>query len=49
MVIPAGFEPATISLEGWCSIQLSYGTVVQQLRALFAASARVSQVLYQKN
>ena len=30
MVIPAGFEPATISLEGWCSIQLSYGTVVQQ-------------------
>lgn len=45
LVIPAGFEPATISLEGWCSIQLSYGTDVQQLRALFAASGRVSQVL----
>ena len=24
--IPAGFEPATHSLEGCCSIQLSYGT-----------------------
>ena len=22
---PAGIEPATTSLEGWCSIQLSYG------------------------
>src|SRR3989344_3053025 len=22
---PAGVEPATTSLEGWCSIQLSYG------------------------
>ena len=25
-VIPAGFEPATHSLEGCCSIQLSYET-----------------------
>ena len=25
-VIPAGFEPTTRSLEGCCSIQLSYGT-----------------------
>ena len=25
-VIPAGLEPATRSLEGCCSIQLSYGT-----------------------
>ena len=45
MVIPAGFEPATISLEGWCSIQLSYGTVVQQLWVMFAASAGVPQAL----
>ncbi len=27
MVTPAGFEPATIRLEGECSIQLSYGAV----------------------
>jgi hypothetical protein len=26
MAIPAGLEPATPSLEGWCSIRLSYGT-----------------------
>ena len=26
-VIPSGFEPETHSLEGCCSIQLSYGTV----------------------
>ena len=26
-VIPAGFEPTTHSLEGCCSIQLSYGTI----------------------
>ncbi len=25
LVCPAGLEPATPSLEGWCSIQLSYG------------------------
>ena len=27
-VIPLGFEPKTHSLEGCCSIQLSYGTVL---------------------
>src|SRR5579885_2757424 len=27
MARPAGIEPATTSLEGWCSIQLSYGRV----------------------
>ena len=25
---PAGFEPATNSLEGYCSIQLSYGELI---------------------
>ena len=29
-VIPAGFEPTTHSLEGCCSIQLSYGTNAQK-------------------
>ena len=28
-VIPAGFEPTTRSLEGCCSIQLSYETNIQ--------------------
>ena len=28
LVIPAGFEPTTHSLEGCCSIQLSYGTIL---------------------
>ena len=28
-VIPAGFEPTTHSLEGCCSIQLSYGTITR--------------------
>ena len=27
-VIPPGFEPGTHSLEGCCSIQLSYGTIL---------------------
>ncbi len=27
-MIPFGFEPKTYSLEGSCSIQLSYGTIV---------------------
>ena len=35
LVIPAGFEPTTHSLEGCCSIQLSYGTrPVFRVRAL---------------
>ena len=28
VVIPAGFEPTTHSLEGCCSIQLSYETIL---------------------
>ncbi len=35
MVIPGGLEPPTPCLEGRCSIQLSYGTIMKRyLRAL---------------
>lgn len=30
-MIPAGFEPATVRLEGVCSIQLSYRTKILSL------------------
>ena len=33
LVIPAGFEPTTHSLEGCCSIQLSYGTIVKSSKS----------------
>ena len=32
-VIPLGLEPKTHSLEGCCSIQLSYGTVLPSIGA----------------
>ena len=31
MAIPAGFEPATLCLEGRCSIQLSYGITLRDV------------------
>ena len=33
LATPAGFEPATHSLEGCCSIQLSYGASVPVRRS----------------
>ena len=38
LVIPAGFEPTTRSLEGCCSIQLSYETIT----GFFIAAAKIS-------
>ena len=32
-VIPLGFEPKTHSLEGCCSIQLSYGTIASRAQS----------------
>lgn len=32
MASPAGFEPATHSLEGCCSIRLSYGPLFRPYR-----------------
>ena len=43
-VIPSGFEPETHSLEGCCSIQLSYGTSIlgaYNISALQKAGAKV--------
>ena len=33
IVIPLGFEPKTHSLEGCCSIQLSYGTIASRVQS----------------
>jgi hypothetical protein len=48
-VIPAGFEPATYSLEGGCSIQLSYGifTYIELQRFVFLSIDSLN--LYNKN
>ena len=35
MVSPAGLEPATRSLENFCSVQLSYGDVVNNYNVFF--------------
>ncbi len=42
-VIPPGFEPGTHSLEGCCSIQLSYGTII-----IIKFCAKVQKIFYHK-
>ncbi len=34
MVLPEGFEPSTSALEGRCSIQLSYGSRLEQVKGI---------------
>ena len=34
LACPTGIEPVTPSLEGWCSIRLSYGQIVGQSKLL---------------
>ena len=41
-VIPAGFEPTTHSLEGCCSIQLSYGTNRHEIFAYLIKRCKIS-------
>ena len=42
LAIPAGFEPATLCLEGRCSIQLSYGIPYDALEAPYSIIAAKS-------
>ena len=44
MVIRLGFEPKTHSLEGCCSIQLSYQTILLRLQRYGFFSKRVSSL-----
>lgn len=49
-MITAGFEPATVRLEGVCSIQLSYWTIIcefqQELIWLYVDSQNVLYVYF---
>ena len=40
LACPAGLEPTTPSLEGWCSIRLSYGQLSRANPDIAAARAR---------
>ena len=45
-VIPLGLEPKTYSLEGCCSIQLSYGTILRGKISLFFRLIKLFRPLY---
>ena len=44
MATPAGLEPATVGLEGRCSIQLSYGAVPPLRLEMRVPAARVKRL-----
>ena len=46
LVIPLGLEPKTYSLEGCCSIQLSYGTILRGKISLFFRLIKLFRPLY---
>ena len=47
-MIPAGFEPTTHSLEGCCSIQLSYGTIAHKPLQAIATQKYINYFFYPK-
>ena len=49
LVISAGFEPTTHSLEGCCSIQLSYGTITLSPEGLLRRKIKSFISFIQKN
>ena len=54
-MIPEGFEPSTYSLEGCCSIQLSYGTgmlrfpMICESESTTKSGANILNIVVQEN
>ena len=44
MVIATGFEPVTVCLEGRCSIQLSYATIIHVLAIILKNICRGGRI-----
>jgi hypothetical protein len=44
LACPTGIEPVTPSLEGWCSIRLSYGQIVGQSKYYWEKTGRGGEI-----